>query len=222
MSDAPSEPAEPAEPARPAEPTDAAGAAESADPAAATEPAPSATAALPRSRRQRFTRWAPLITAVIAVATIAADQLSKLWAEAALSTTERIPLLGDLLGLQLIYNPGAAFSIGEQFTWIFAVLAGLAAVAVGVIAYRTRSLAWSVAWGLLLGGAVTHLGDRLFREPGFGIGHVVDFIAYGNWFIGNIADVAIFAGAVLILVLSFLGLRMRPAAIAADAVAPDA
>jgi signal peptidase II len=195
MSDAPSEPAEPAAPTDPAAP--------------------------PRSRRQRFTRWAPLITAVIAVATIAADQLSKLWAEAELSMTERIPLLGDLLGLQLIYNPGAAFSIGEQFTWIFALLAGLAAVAVGIIAYRTRSLAWSVAWGLLLGGAVTHLADRLFREPGFGIGHVVDFIAYGNWFIGNIADVAIFAGAVLILILSFLGLRMRPPAVASEAVDSD-
>ncbi|WP_382309986.1 signal peptidase II [Herbiconiux sp. UC225_62] len=199
MSDAPSDPAE-----RPTEPT-----------------APSATAPA-RTRRQRFTRWAPLITAVIAIATIAADQLSKLWAEAALSTSERIPLLGDLLGLQLIYNPGAAFSIGEQYTWIFAVLAGLAAVAVGVIAYRTRSLPWSVAWGLLLGGAVTHLADRLFREPGFGIGHVVDFIAYGNWFIGNIADVAIFAGAVLLLVLSFLGLRMRPSAAAASPGDEDA
>ncbi|SDY55104.1 signal peptidase II [Herbiconiux ginsengi] len=202
MSDASPDPAERADrpaPADPAAPADAADAAASAD-----------SASSPRSRRQTFTRWAPLITAAIAIATIAADQLSKLWAEAALSTSERIPLLGDLLGLQLIYNPGAAFSIGEQFTWIFAVLAGLAAIGVGVIAYRTRSLAWSVAWGLLLGGAVTHLADRLFREPGFGIGHVVDFIAYGNWFIGNIADVAIFAGAVLILVLSFLGLRMRP------------
>ncbi|MCS5717995.1 signal peptidase II [Herbiconiux sp. CPCC 205763] len=198
MSDAPPDPAE--RPTDPAHPADA--------------PAPAASV---RSRRQTFTRWAPLISAVIAVATIAADQLTKLWAETEL-TTERTPLLGDLLGLQLIYNPGAAFSIGEQFTWIFAVLAALAAVAVGVIAYRTRSRAWSVAWGLLLGGAVTHLADRLFRAPGFGVGHVVDFIAYGNWFIGNIADVAIFAGAVLILVLSFLGLRMRPAA---PEAAPD-
>ena len=162
------------------------------------------------ARRQRFTRRAPLITAAVAVAIIAVDQLSKLWAAAQL-TGARIPLLGDLLGLQLAYNPGAAFSIGEQFTWIFTVLAGLAVVAVGVIAYRTRSLAWSVAWGLLLGGAVTHLADRLFREPGFGVGHVVDFIAYGSWFIGNVADVAIFAAAVLIIVLSLLGLRMRPA-----------
>ncbi len=179
--------------------------------APATTPEPGPAEPAPRTRRQTFSRWAPLLAAVIAVATIAADQLSKLWAEAELSTNERIPLIGDLLGLQLIYNPGAAFSIGEQFTWVFALLAGLAAIAVAIIAVRTRSIAWSIAWGLLLGGAITHLGDRLFREPGFAQGHVVDFIAYGNWFIGNVADIAIFAGAVLILLLSFLGFRMRPA-----------
>jgi signal peptidase II len=120
-------------------------------------------------------------------------------------------MLGDLLGLQLDYNPGAAFSIGEDFTWVFAVIAGLAAIGVSVAAYRTRSIAWAVAWGLLLGGAVTHLGDRLFRAPGFARGHVVDFIAYGNWFIGNVADIAIFAGAVTLLVLSLLGIGMRAA-----------
>lgn len=163
-----------------------------------------------RGRRQIFTRWAPLIAALIAVATIAADQLSKLWAEAELSTSERIPLLGELLGLQLAYNPGAAFSIGEEFTWIFAIVAAVAVIALCVVAFRTRSLGWAVAWGLLLGGAATHLGDRLFREPGFARGHVVDFIAYGHWFIGNIADIALFVGAVTLLILSVLGRRMRP------------
>jgi signal peptidase II len=161
-------------------------------------------------RRQIFTRWAPLIAALVAVTTIAADQLSKLWAEAELSTSERIPLLGELLGLQLAYNPGAAFSIGEEFTWIFAIVAAVAVIALCVVAFRTRSLGWAVAWGLLLGGAATHLGDRLFREPGFARGHVVDFIAYGHWFIGNIADIALFVGAVTLLILSVLGRRMRP------------
>ena len=162
-------------------------------------------------RRGVFTRWAPLITAVIATVTIVADQLSKLWAETELSTSRRVPVLGDLLGFQLVYNPGAAFSIGEQFTWVFAVVAGLAAIGVCVVAWRTRSLAWAVAWGLLLGGALTHLGDRLFRAPGFARGHVVDFIAYGNWFIGNIADIAIVAAAVMLLLLSLLGIGMRAA-----------
>jgi signal peptidase II len=184
-------------------------------PAEPAEPSPrnESPASTPSSpgRRQTFTRWAPLITALIAAATIAVDQLSKLWAEAELSTSERIPLLGELLGLQLAYNPGAAFSIGEEFTWIFAVVAALAVIALCVVAFRTRSLGWAVAWGLLLGGAATHLGDRLFREPGFARGHVVDFIAYGHWFIGNIADIALFLGAVTLLILSLLGRRMRPA-----------
>lgn len=165
-------------------------------------------------RRGVFTRWAPLITAVIATVTIVADQLSKLWAETELSTSRRVPVLGDLLGFQLVYNPGAAFSIGEQFTWVFAVVAGLAAIGVCVVAWRTRSLAWAVAWGLLLGGALTHLGDRLFRAPGFARGYVVDFIAYGNWFIGNIADIAIVAAAVMLLLLSLLGIGMRAATLA--------
>lgn len=161
--------------------------------------------------RGAFTRWAPLITAVVAAITIVADQLSKLWAQTELSTSRRVPVLDNLLGFQLVYNPGAAFSIGEQFTWVFAVVAGLAAIGVCVVAWRTRSLAWAVAWGLLLGGALTHLADRLFRAPGFARGHVVDFIAYGNWFIGNIADIAIVAAAVMLLLLSLLGIGMRAA-----------
>ncbi|HZW40852.1 MAG TPA: signal peptidase II, partial [Agromyces sp.] len=63
-----------------------------------------------------------------------------------------------------------------------------------------------VALGLLLGGALTHLGDRLFRDPGFGRGHVVDFIGYGSLFIGNVADIAIVAGAVMILILTLAGI----------------
>lgn len=118
-------------------------------------------------------------------------------------------MLGDLLGLQLDYNSGAAFSIGEEHTWVFAVIAGLAAIGVSVAAYRTRTVVWVVVWGLLLGGAATHLSDRLFRAPGFARGHVVDFISYGNWFIGNVADIAIFAGAVMLLTLSLLGISMR-------------
>jgi signal peptidase II len=74
-----------------------------------------------------------------------------------------------------------------------------------------RSRPWAICLGLLLGGATTHLLDRLFRAPGFGRGHVVDFIAYFDWFIGNVADIALFAGAVTLLVVSSLGLTLRPA-----------
>ncbi|HET6673180.1 MAG TPA: signal peptidase II [Agromyces sp.] len=163
-------------------------------------------------RRQRWSAAAPWIAVAIALAVIAADQLSKLWAEQTLAQGERTQLLGDLLGLQLAYNAGAAFSLGTGATWIFTILAGIGTIIAMWFAWRVRSRAWAICIGLLLGGATTHFLDRLLRAPAFGQGHVVDFIAYFNWFIGNIADIAIFAGAVMLLVLTALGLELRPAA----------
>lgn len=154
-------------------------------------------------------------TLAIAVVVILIDQGSKWWAETALNDGQRIPVIGDLIHFVLVYNPGAAFSIGTEFTWVFAILAGAAVVLIGWFAWQVTSRGWMVALGLLLGGAATHLGDRLFREPGFGRGHVVDFIGYANFFIGNVADIAIFAGAVTMLVLTLRGIKMRPEAPAA-------
>ncbi|HEY6799102.1 MAG TPA: signal peptidase II [Agromyces sp.] len=173
-------------------------------------------------RRQRWSSAAPWIAVGIAIAVIAADQLSKLWAEQTLTEGERSPLLGDLLGLQLAYNAGAAFSLGTGVTWIFTILAGVGTVIAVWFAWRVRSRAWAICIGLLLGGATTHFLDRLLRAPAFGQGHVVDFIAYYNWFIGNIADIAIFAGAIMLLVLTALGLSLRPAAGAAGAAESEA
>lgn len=146
----------------------------------------------------------------IAVAVILLDQGTKWWAEAALGDGHTVPVVGDFIRFVLVYNPGAAFSIGAEFTWVFAILAAVAVALIAWIAWRVASRGWMVALGLLLGGAATHLGDRLFRAPGFGRGHVVDFIGYGNWFIGNVADIAIFSGAVMLLILTLLGIRMRP------------
>jgi signal peptidase II len=144
----------------------------------------------------------------LAVFVILADQLSKWWAESNLGNGEVIPVIGDFIQFWLVYNPGAAFSIGEEFTWVLAIVAAVAVVAIAWYAWRVRSRGWAVALGLLLGGATTHLGDRLFRQPGFGRGHVVDFIDYFGWFVGNIADIALVGGAIMIVVLSILGLRV--------------
>ena len=162
-------------------------------------------------REQRWTRSAPWIAAGIALVVLIVDQLSKAWAEATLQLGVRTPVLGDALGIKLIYNPGAAFSIGTGFTWIFTLVAA-AAVGVGVwFTWQVRSRAWAVCLGLLVGGATTHLLDRLFRPPSFGMGHVVDFIAYFDWFVGNVADIALFAAGVLVVTLSALGFTPRPA-----------
>src|SRR5688500_6983668 len=101
---------------------------------------------------QRWTRRAPWLAGGTALVVLVADQLTKLWAERSLTRGERIPVLGDALGIQLIYNPGAALSIGAGSTWIFTI-----ATAVGVVAglwysWRVRSRAWALALGLILGG----------------------------------------------------------------------
>ncbi|WP_448237087.1 signal peptidase II [Microbacterium paulum] len=159
----------------------------------------SASGERPQRGRWRLTAWALLIAVVVVVI----DQGTKVWAEATLSEHERIPLIGDLLGLQLAYNPGAAFSFGESFTWVFALIAVAATATAIVFAFRVRRPGWAIVIGALGGAAASHAGDRLFRQPGFARGHVVDFLAYGNWFIGNLADIVIvtatIAGALLIL-----------------------
>ena len=176
------------------------------------------TAATPASRAPRR-----LLVGLFALAAfvIAADQLSKWWAEANLGGGKNIPIIGDLLSFQLVYNPGAAFSLAEEYTWVLTIIAALAVVAITWYAWTVQSRAWAVALGMLLGGAITHLGDRLFREPGFARGHVVDFINYNGYFIGNIADIALVGGAVMIVVISIMGISAKPEpVVASDADAP--
>jgi signal peptidase II len=93
---------------------------------------------------------------------------------------------------------------------VLAVFAGVAVIAIAFVARRVRSRAWTIALGLLLGGAFTHLMDRLFREPGFGRGHVVDFIDYAGFFVGNVADIALVTGMALTLLLSLRGIKLAP------------
>ena len=167
-------------------------------------PDAAADAELRSGERQQRGRWR-LTAGALALGgpVVLIDQGTKAWAEATLSEHERIPLIGDLLGLQLAYNPGAAFSFGESFTWVFTLIAVAATVTAIVFAFRVRRPGWAVVIGALGGAAASHAGDRLFRQPGFAQGHVVDFLAYGNWFIGNVADIVIviaaIAGALLML-----------------------
>lgn len=164
-----------------------------------TTSAQSATERAARPSRRFF--W---LTIALALVVIAADQGTKWWAESELSDGRTVPFIGDFIRFVLVYNPGAAFSIGTEFTWVFAILTGLAVIFIAVYAWRVRSKGWAIALGLLLGGAATHLGDRLFRDPGFGRGHVVDFIAYADFFIGNVADIAIFFGAVSLVIVTLI------------------
>lgn len=135
---------------------------------------------------------------IVAGLVVLIDQASKAAALAELSESERIPLLGDLLGLQLAFNPGALLSFGSEVTWVLTVLGVGITVTLFVAAKRSRSIWWATGIGFILGGAIGNVLDRLFSPPGFGRGHVTDFLAYGNWFIGNLADIALGVGAVIL------------------------
>ncbi|XVQ84769.1 signal peptidase II [Microbispora siamensis] len=139
---------------------------------------------------------------VLAAVVLLVDQASKLWATSALSDGESITVIPQLIRLRLLLNPGAAFSIGEGTTWVFTLTAAAAVAGILHVGRRLRSPAWTFALGASLGGATSHLLDRLFRPPAFAQGHVVDFIDYGGLFVGNVADIALVGGCALLLLLS--------------------
>ena len=140
---------------------------------------------------------------VVGLLTVAIDQATKQWALSSLGDGARRRLFGDLLGLELHFNPGAAFSFLTGSTWIFTAVAAVVVVALPLWIRRTSSRPWTITLGIVWGGAAGNLIDRLFRQPGVGRGHVVDFIAYGRWFIGNVADVALVLGIAVIVVLTW-------------------
>ncbi len=141
---------------------------------------------------------------------LAADQFTKYLALENLPYETPVPVLGDFLIFYLVRNPGAAFSLGEGVTWIFTIaLAAVSVIIVWLAATRIRSRLWAVALGLLLGGVLGNLTDRLFREPGFAVGHVVDFINT-PWMmpaIYNVADIFIVSMMIGVALLVLIGLR---------------
>ncbi|GGM53485.1 hypothetical protein GCM10010489_26430 [Microbacterium saperdae] len=122
---------------------------------------------------------------------------------------EPVPVLGEFLQLYYVRNPGAAFSLGSEVTWIFTIALSVVAAVIIWKAFGLRSRLWAVVLGCLLGGVLGNLGDRLFREPGFPVGHVVDMISM-PWMmpaIFNVADVFIVTGMISVALLVVFGLR---------------
>ena len=141
--------------------------------------------------------------ALVALVGLVADIVTKIVVVDRLDPAAPIRLLGGLLTLRLIRNPGAAFSLGERYTFIFALLSVAVLLFVLVrLAPRIGHPGWAVALGLLVAGVAGNLTDRLFRAPGFLRGHVVDFLQLPHWPIFNVADMCITSAAVLIMVLS--------------------
>lgn len=135
---------------------------------------------------------------LLAAAVVALDQATKVWAVAALSDGP-IRLIGETLALQLIRNPGGAFSVFTGFTPLLALIAAALVVVIVRITRRTADPVMAYTLALVLGGAIGNLIDRLVRDPGFLRGHVVDFIDLSFWPTFNLADSGITVGVVIVL-----------------------
>ncbi|MGI8676162.1 MAG: signal peptidase II [Nocardioidaceae bacterium] len=134
------------------------------------------------------------------------DVLTKVAAVATLTDRAPVTIVPGVLHLDLTRNPGAAFSVATGMTVLLSLVAAGVAFVIVRMARRLRDRAWAVALGLLLGGALGNLTDRLLREPGPLRGHVVDFLQLPHWPVFNVADSCIVAAAVLIVVQSVRGI----------------
>jgi signal peptidase II len=172
---------------------------------AATEPtAPDRTPG-----RGRISVRALLLLAAVAVGVYGIDQGSKFLITQNLEIGDLVPVLGEVLQLHYVTNSGAAFSLISGFTWILSIIAIAVVGFIVIFAPRIRSLGWATMFGLVLGGALGNLTDRLFREPSFGQGHVIDFIqVWGFPAIFNGADIAVVTSMGLFILLSLRGIGL--------------
>ncbi|MCU1621767.1 MAG: lipoprotein signal peptidase [Frankiales bacterium] len=149
-----------------------------------------------------------VLLVLVALLTVALDAGTKALVVARLEGKDSVRLPGGAVTFVVSRNSGAAFSFAEGLTLVFT------AVAVAVIAYIVRTLPrlrsgwWALTLGLLLGGALGNLIDRLTRAPGFGRGRVVDFISVPHFASFNVADSGITIGAALAILLSFRGIEV--------------
>ena len=142
----------------------------------------------------------------VAAFVLAADAVSKALVVAHLREDQPVHLIGNVLMLWLTRNPGAAFSVGTGETAVFTVIAFGVIVYIARTARKLYSLGWAIALGLLLGGAMGNLSDRIFRAPGLFRGDVVDWIAVTRFYpIFNLADSAIVCGGILTVILAMRG-----------------
>jgi signal peptidase II len=148
----------------------------------------------------------------IAAAVLVVDVATKLTVVATIAPGDDIRVLGGLVYLTQLRNVGAAFSFAEGATLLFSLVAVAVAVVIVRTARRLYSTGWAITLGLVLGGAVGNLLDRIFRDPGFLRGGVVDFLSVfapdGRAFpVFNVADSAIVCGGILGALLAVRGIE---------------
>ena len=136
-----------------------------------------------------------------AAATYLVDRLSKIWAEHSLANGP-VDVVPGLLTLRFTTNSGGAFSFGTSAPWFFATATVVVSTVIVATAFRARRPLHAIGLGLVLGGALGNLTDRLIRGPVL-VGNVVDFIDLHYWPVFNVADTAIVIGALLLAITSF-------------------
>ena len=141
------------------------------------------------------------VVALVAVAVLALDALTKQWAMSALADGP-VDLFGSVR-LNLIRNKAGAFGLGGAFVPFLAVAALVLVLYMVTRGDATHKLPMALALGLVLGGAFGNVADRIFRAPGFLQGAVVDFVDVGFWPVFNLADSAITCGCLLLLFASW-------------------
>lgn len=144
---------------------------------------------------------------VIAAVVLVLDLVTKIAAVRFIEPGNPIHVIGDVVTLKLIRNPGAAFSMATGMTWLLTLVAIAVVVAVIKIGRTLRSPWWALGLGLVLGGALGNLIDRIFRAPGPLQGHVVDFVSVGWWPVFNVADSGVVCGAILLVLLTLFGIN---------------
>jgi signal peptidase II len=158
-------------------------------------------------------RWrATWLLAAIAAGVVLVDQVTKQLTVANLADGEPVRLLGGALYLTYATNSGAAFNFGSSYTWVFPVFAIAVIGWIGWMTLKLRSVPWAVSLGLVAGGAMGNLADRLFRAPGPFRGEVVDMISvfdpHGQvWPVFNIADSSLVCGVIIAVWLELTGRR---------------
>ncbi|MFI9510840.1 signal peptidase II [Nocardia sp. NPDC052566] len=142
---------------------------------------------------------------IIAGVLLGLDLLTKTLIVANVTPGHPVSIIGDVVQLRLVRNPGAAFSMATGMTWLLTLIATAVVIGVIRIARKLHSLWWAVGLGMVLGGALGNLIDRFFRSPGPLQGHVVDFVSVGWWPVFNVADSSIVCGAILLVALTVFG-----------------
>ena len=131
-----------------------------------------------------------------------ADLATKIWAVNSLSHQGSIKILGSFFQLNFVRNSGAAFSFAPGSTLFLSFFGIAVLISISYYATRLTSKGWAVVLGLVMGGVLGNLTDRIFREPGLVRGHVIDWMQLPHWPIFNIADSAIVIAAFLSVVLT--------------------